>query len=79
MEAEALDTVIGIHRSFDTEAGQWQDVDLPFQQFIPIFRAKTKPDAAPLNKASITSVQVIVKVFGDGGAGCLAYLLAQHI
>lgn len=47
-----------LHRSFDTQEGSWQDIELPFQKFIPIFRAKSKPDAGPLNPASITSIQV---------------------
>mmetsp|Transcript_31732 Transcript_31732/g.90140 ORF Transcript_31732/g.90140 Transcript_31732/m.90140 type:complete len:122 (-) Transcript_31732:612-977(-) len=28
-------------QSFDTSNGVWQDVDLPFSQFRPVFRAKT--------------------------------------
>ncbi len=46
-------------RSFDTKEGEWQDVDLPFKAFIPVFRAKSKPDAEPLNSASVTSIQAI--------------------
>jgi len=33
-------------------------VDLPFREFIPVFRAKTKADADPFNPASVVSIQV---------------------
>lgn len=29
---------IGYTRSFDTVAGEWQTVDLPFSEFVPVFR-----------------------------------------
>ena len=49
-------------RSFDTSEGQWQEVDLPFRNFVPIFRAKTKPDAAPFDSGNVVSVQVSLHV-----------------
>lgn len=30
---------IGYCRSFDTKDGEWQTVDLPFSEFIPVFRS----------------------------------------
>lgn len=29
---------IGYTRSFDTVAGEWQTIDLPFSEFVPVFR-----------------------------------------
>jgi hypothetical protein len=50
-------------RSFDTTAGAWQTVDLPFAEFIPTFRAKTLKDGSTLNPASICSVQLMLSKF----------------
>jgi hypothetical protein len=46
-------------QSFDTEAGEWQDVQLPFDKFIPVFRARSLSDGDPLNSSNIVSLQVI--------------------
>ena len=45
-------------RSFDTKAGEWHDVQLPFEEFIPLFRAKTVKDGAKLDPSTVTSIQV---------------------
>ena len=37
-------------------------MDLPFTDFVPIFRAKTKPDAAPFDSGNVVSVQVSLHV-----------------
>lgn len=47
-----------LFRSFDTKAGQWHDVHLPFEEFIPLFRAKTVKDGSKLDPSTVTSVQV---------------------
>ncbi len=50
-------------RSFDTKAGEWHDVQLPFEEFIPIFRAKTVKDGAKLDPSTVTSIQVCFSTF----------------
>ena len=45
-------------RSFDTKAGEWHNVQLPFDQFIPLFRAKTVKDGSKLDPSTVTSIQV---------------------
>lgn len=50
-------------RSFDTKAGEWHDVQLPFEEFIPLFRAKTVKDGAKLDPSTVTSVQVCIPSF----------------
>ena len=35
----------------------WQDVHLPFEEFVPLFRAKKVKDAS-LNPSTVTSIQV---------------------
>lgn len=59
---------VAYYYSFDTVAGEWITVDIPFSQFIPTFRAKTVDDAPPLNPAHICSFQFMLSKFEhDGG------------
>ena len=46
-------------RSFDTEDGKWQTIQLPFSEFIPVFRAKTLRDGSVLNPRSVYSIQLM--------------------
>ena len=52
--------------SFDTVAGQWATVKLPFSSFRAIFRARTI-SAAPLDAKSIRSVQIMLSKFEYDG------------
>ncbi|UPR02797.1 NAD(P)-binding domain-containing protein [Chloropicon primus] len=56
--------------SFDTKDGEWQEIDLPFKDFIPVFRAKTVTgdEAKPLNTKNIVSMQVMLSKFEYDGA-----------
>ena len=54
-------------RSFDTEAGVWQTIDLPFSSFFPVFRAKTLTDGTPLDPAAIRSLQLMLSKFEYDG------------
>jgi hypothetical protein len=54
-------------RSFDTKDGEWQDIVLPFSEFIPTFRAKTLRDGSKLNPASVCSVQLMLSKFEYDG------------
>eukprot|EP00798_Chlamydomonas_sp_ICE-L_P015251 gene15251-21333_t len=54
--------------SFDTKAGEWQNIRIPFDSFIPVFRAKTLPDAPKLDASTIYSLQLMLSKFEyDGG------------
>lgn len=58
---------VGYTKSFDTVAGVWQTIRVPFSDFIPVFRAKVVGDK-PLNPASIASMQLMLSKFEyDGG------------
>lgn len=50
--------VVSACRSFDTKAGEWHDVQLPFEEFIPLFRAKTVKGGPQLDASTVTSIQV---------------------
>ncbi|MBW4580008.1 MAG: CIA30 family protein [Tildeniella nuda ZEHNDER 1965/U140] len=58
---------IAYSHSFDTKAGEWMDVQIPFNTLIPAFRAKTLSDAAPLNASRICSLQLMLSKFEYDG------------
>lgn len=58
---------IGYTLSFDTKAGEWHDVQLPFEEFIPLFRAKTVKDGAKLDPSTVTSIQLMLSKFENDG------------
>jgi hypothetical protein len=53
--------------SFDTIANRRQQVRVPFLEMVPTFRAKTLPDATPLNPANLYSMQVMLSKFEYDG------------
>jgi hypothetical protein len=53
--------------SFDTEADQWQTVRIPFTEMTAVFRAKTVPDAPPINQGRIRSLQLMLSKFEYDG------------
>ncbi|MBC7972617.1 MAG: CIA30 family protein [Verrucomicrobia bacterium] len=59
---------IAYSHSFDTTAGEWLDVHIPFHTLMPVFRAKTLANAAPLNASRLCSLQLMLSKFEyDGG------------
>ncbi|WP_052128660.1 CIA30 family protein [Neosynechococcus sphagnicola] len=54
--------------SFDTVTDTWIDVWMPFREFVPVFRAKTVPTAAPLDTRCIRALQLILSKFEYDGA-----------
>uniref|UniRef100_A0A7N2LQP0 NAD(P)-binding Rossmann-fold superfamily protein n=1 Tax=Quercus lobata TaxID=97700 RepID=A0A7N2LQP0_QUELO len=44
---------VGYTASFDTVAGQWQSIRLPFSSLRPIFRARTVSDAPPFDPTNL--------------------------
>jgi Complex I intermediate-associated protein 30 (CIA30)/NmrA-like family len=53
--------------SFDTVANQWVDVEIPFEDFQAVFRAKTKSDCPPLDKTSVSALQIMLSKFEYDG------------
>ena len=49
--------------SFDTEAGKWMTVQLPFANMLPVMRAKTVKSAPALNQKQIASLQIMLSKF----------------
>jgi hypothetical protein len=54
--------------SFDTVAGEWLTVRIPFAQMVPVFRAKTLPDVSPLQTQTVRSLQLMLSKFEYDGA-----------
>lgn len=53
--------------SFDTVSNSWMDVRIPFAQLVPVFRAKTMPDAPPIDTSKICSLQLMLSKFEYDG------------
>lgn len=49
--------------SFDTRAGIWLDVDVPFAEMVPTFRARSVPEAAAFDPAQVYSFQLMLSKF----------------
>jgi hypothetical protein len=54
--------------SFDTVANTWIDVQIPFADLIPTFRAKTVNDAAAFDASRMYSMQLMLSKFEYDGA-----------
>ncbi|MCG9892292.1 MAG: CIA30 family protein [Thermosynechococcaceae cyanobacterium MS004] len=54
--------------SFDTVPGEWIDVQIPFANLVPVFRAKTVENAPPLDIALVRSLQLMLSKFEYDGA-----------
>ncbi|NMF82784.1 CIA30 family protein [Nodosilinea sp. P-1105] len=49
--------------SFDTTPNEWVTVQIPFTELTPVFRAKTQPEAQPLDPGNIRSLQLMLSKF----------------
>nr|POE82898.1 putative complex i intermediate-associated protein 30 [Quercus suber] len=58
---------VGYTASFDTVAGQWQSIRLPFSSLRPIFRARTVSDAPPFDPTNVLSLQLMFSKFEYDG------------
>ena len=59
---------IGYCYSFDTLHNCWTTITIPFAELIPVFRAKTVPDAGPFNASQVYSMQLMLSKFEYDGA-----------
>ncbi len=53
--------------SFDTIQDQWLDINIPFKNFVPVFRAKTLDNVPPINPQKITALQLMLSKFEFDG------------
>ncbi|NJO18976.1 MAG: CIA30 family protein [Spirulinaceae cyanobacterium RM2_2_10] len=54
--------------SFDTVPGEWREIEIPFTELIPVFRARTLTDAAPFDASRTHAVQLMLSKFEYDGA-----------
>lgn len=54
---------IGYAHSFDTIVDEWLTIQVPFRDLVPIFRAKTVNEAAPIDTTQICSFQLMLSKF----------------
>jgi uncharacterized protein YbjT (DUF2867 family) len=54
--------------SFDTLENTWMTIRIPFVALIPVFRAKTVPDAGIFNASEVYSMQLMLSKFEYDGA-----------
>jgi uncharacterized protein YbjT (DUF2867 family) len=59
---------IGYCYSFDTLYNNWMTVQIPFQDLIPVFRAKTVPEAGRFDSSKVYSMQLMLSKFEYDGA-----------
>jgi len=52
---------------FDTQPATWITVKIPFADLVPVFRAKTVPNAPPLNLRQVVSLQIMLSKFAYNG------------
>mmetsp|Transcript_3067 Transcript_3067/g.5274 ORF Transcript_3067/g.5274 Transcript_3067/m.5274 type:complete len:591 (+) Transcript_3067:48-1820(+) len=53
--------------SFDTRAGEWQDIVVPFDKLLPVFRAKTLQDGTRFNSSTVYAFQLMLSKFEYDG------------
>jgi hypothetical protein len=46
--------------AFPTQKGEWKELRLPFNRFVPTFRGRVLNDVPPLNPAQVTSVGILI-------------------
>jgi monofunctional biosynthetic peptidoglycan transglycosylase len=51
---------INFRVAFDTVAGEWTSVRLPFTSFVPTFRGRLVRDSVPLDPAQLTSIGLMI-------------------
>jgi uncharacterized protein YbjT (DUF2867 family) len=54
---------VGYAYPFDTIANEWTTIKIPFPDLVPIFRAKTVSEAAPIDATQICSFQLMLSKF----------------
>ncbi|MEB3211162.1 MAG: CIA30 family protein [Leptolyngbyaceae bacterium] len=58
---------VGYSHSFDTEADTWTTVQIPFTDFVPVFRARTVSDGQQVDPSQLRAFQVMLSKFEYDG------------
>jgi monofunctional biosynthetic peptidoglycan transglycosylase len=52
--------------TFTTKRGEWEELRLPFKDFVPTFRGRVLSDVPPLNPAKVSSLGVLISDKQEG-------------
>lgn len=63
VRTEATWDGVGYAYPFDTNKHEWMTVQIPFSDLVPIFRAKTVRESAPIDPTQICSFQLMLSKF----------------
>ncbi len=58
---------IGYSFSFDTVVNQWQSIEIPFANLVPVFRAKTVPEVGSFDSSKVYAMQLMLSKFEYDG------------
>lgn len=58
---------VGYSFSFDTVAGEWLTVDIPFEKLIPVFRARSVPERGEFKQEQLRALQLMLSKFEYDG------------
>jgi Complex I intermediate-associated protein 30 (CIA30) len=53
--------------TFDTVAGDWVNLKIPWHEFVPVSKAKVKTDAPPLDTSKISTIGLVYSRFDFNG------------
>jgi uncharacterized protein YbjT (DUF2867 family) len=67
LRSDAVWDGVGYSHSFDTVADTWINIRVPFQDLIPVFRAKVVKDRPQIDKSKISSFQLMLSKFEYDG------------
>ncbi len=68
LRSDAVWDGVGYSHSFDTVADTWINIRVPFEDLIPVFRAKVVKDRPQIDKSKISSFQLMLSKFEYDGA-----------
>jgi len=51
---------VSFRSMFETEEGEWLEIDVPFDSFNPTFRGRTVRNAGPLEPASVRQMGILI-------------------
>jgi NADH dehydrogenase [ubiquinone] 1 alpha subcomplex assembly factor 1 len=51
---------------FDTQPGEWMEIDLPFSDFRPLFRGRARPEAPAMDPARVVQIGFLISSKQEG-------------
>ena len=68
VQADQEDTPESTYQAqFDTAAGSWTTVRIPWREFVPVKRAQVEPGAPPVDPAAVRQLGLVLSRFEYNG------------